>query len=271
MMIEPNFPTIPINRQCELVGLPRSSYYYEPVTESPENLLLMRKIDEYYTQHPFYGSRKFSAWLETQGYTVNRKRVSRLMQLMGIEAIYSKKNLSKPGLGHEKHPYLLKNVTITHPNQVFASDITYIRTFTGFLYLVAIMDWYSRFVLSWRLSNTMDTYFCMRALEEALAINCPEVFNTDQGAQFTSHEFTGALRTHSISISMAGKGRAYDNIFTERLWRSVKGEEVYLKEYMSGQEAQEGLTAYFEFYNNERLHQALQYKTPREVYYGGRP
>lgn len=269
MIIEPGHTTIPITRQCELLELPRSTFYYEPATESPENLLLMRLIDEYYTLHPFYGSRRIVAYLETMGHSVNRKRVSRLMDIMGIEALYPKRNLSKASQQHEKFPYLLKHVPIVRPNQVFSSDITYIRTANGFVYLVAVMDWFSRYVLAWRLSNTMDSYFCTDALQAALDINCPEIFNTDQGSQFTSQAYISILRQHPLAISMDGKGRAFDNIFIERLWRSVKWEEVYLKEYISLQDAHAGLKAYFDFYNNERLHQSLNYKTPAGIYIGG--
>lgn len=269
MMIEPKLDTITISRQCELIGLPRSSFYYQPAVESPENMALMRLIDEEYTKHPFYGSRRFAEWLKTLGYDVNRKRVSRLMQIMGIEAIYPKKNLSRASEYNKVYPYLLNGVLINKPNCVWSTDITYIRLLSGFVYLTAIIDWYSRYVLAWRLSNTLDVNFCIDALEEALEIGCPEIFNTDQGSQFTSNAFISVLQRHPIAISMDGKGRAFDNIFVERLWRSVKYEEVYLKDYVTVRDAKQGLEAYFKFYNNERLHQSLNYKTPNLIYTEG--
>lgn len=246
MMIEPELSSISIHRQCALIGLLRSSYYYQPTPESLENLTLMRLIDEEYTKHPFYGSRRFAAWLKTLGYNVNRKRVSRLMQIMGIEAIYPKKNLSRASEYNKVYPYLLNGVLINRPNRVWSTDITYIRLLNGFVYLIAIIDWYSRYVLAWRLSNTLDVNFCIEALEEALEIDCPEFFNIDQGSQFTSNAFIGVLQKHPIAISMDGKGRAFDNIFVERLWRSVKYEEVYLKDYVTVQDAKQGLEAYIQ-------------------------
>jgi putative transposase len=268
-MIEPGLESISINQQCGLLGLSRSSYYYKPASESPENLELMRLIDEEYTKHPFYGARRFTAWLKNLGHNVNRKRVTRLMQIMGLEAIYPKKNLSKPSDNHKIYPYLLKDILIDKPNCVWSIDITYIRMVNGFMYLVAIIDWYSRYVLAWRLSNTLDVNFCIETLEEALTIACPDFFNSDQGSQFTSNAFIAVLEKHPIAISMDGKGRAYDNIFVERLWRSVKYEEIYLKDYLDPQEVRDGLEAYFTFYNNERLHQSLNYKTPKSIYIEG--
>lgn len=243
------------------MGLPRSTWYYQVRGETAENLALMRAIDEQYLKTPFYGSRKL-AWL--LGY--NRKRVQRLMRLMGIEAIYAKKRTTWPGAGHKIYPYLLRNVEIIRPNQVWSTDITYLPLRQGFLYLVAVIDWYSRHVLSWRLSNTLDLGFCLEALDEALAVQQPEIFNSDQGSQFTATAFTDRLATRDIAISMDGRGRALDNVFVERLWRSVKYEEVYLKDYADGWEAEAGLREYFYFYSHERIHQALGYRTPAEVY-----
>jgi len=221
----------------------------------------MRSIDEQYLKTPFYGSRKI-AWL----LGCNRKRVQRLMRLMGIEAIYAKKRTTWPGVGHQIYPYLLRNVEIVRPDQVWSTDITYLPLRQGFLYLVAVIDWYSRHVLSWRLSNTLDIRFCLEALDEALSSKQPEIFNSDQGSQFTAPAFTDRLATRDIAISMDGRGRAIDNVFVERLWRSVKYEEVYLKDYADGWEAEAGLREYFYFYSHERIHQALGYRTPAEVY-----
>jgi putative transposase len=229
----------------------------------------MNLIDEQYTKMPFYGIDKMTAWLRKTGYPVNPKRIRRLMRKMGLEAIYPKKNLSIPSEDHKKYPYLLRGLVIAKPDQVWCADITYIRMAQGFLYLIAIMDWYSRYVLSWRLSNTLDVGFCLEALEAALAISQPDIFNSDQGVQFTSKEFTGRLEGCGIRISMDGRGRVFDNIFIERLWRSVKYEEVYVKNYESVRDAVEGLTRYFGLYNRERLHESLGYRTPHEVYFGG--
>jgi putative transposase len=241
--------------------------YYEPVGETELNLELMRKIDEQYLVTPFYGSRKMTTYLNGQGYEVNRKRVQRLMRLMGLEAIYPKPRLSRPDDEHEVYPYLLRNVAIVHPDQVWSSDITYIPMSHGFLYLVAVIDWFSRYVLSWQLSNTLDTQFCVDALEDALSgSRKPEIFNTDQGSQFTSKTFTDRLKADNITISMDGRGRVFDNIFIERLWRSVKYEEVYIHAYENGLEAHDRLGWYFPFYNIERPHQSLDNRTPREVY-----
>ena len=255
-------------QQCELLGLARSSYYDEPVPISEEKLLLMRLLDEQYTRTPFYGTRKMTAWLHTQGYPVDRKRVRRLLRLMGLEAIYPKPRMSVPGLTQQRYPYLLRDLSIQHCNQVWSCDITYIRLARGFIYLMAVMDWFSRYVLSWEISITLDTSFCLDALDRALQVATPEIFNTDQGVQFTSAEFTNRLKAADIRISWDGRGRALDNILVERLWRSVKYEEVYIKDYQSVLDAVSNLRAYFTFYNHERLHQALDYQTPAQVYFG---
>jgi len=266
-MVEPKNPDIAIYRQCELIGLPRSSYYYETQGESDYNLHLMKLIDEQYTKAPFYGTRKMTNWLKKQGYEVNRKRVQRLMRLMGIEAIYPRKRgLSTSSDESKKYPYLLRGLVITEPDSVWSTDITYIRMNRGFMYLVAIMDWYSRYVLSWEISNTLDVSFCLEALNRALSISRPEIFNSDQGPQFTSSDFTGMLEGAGIQISMDGRGRVFDNIFIERLWRTVKYEEVYIHSYETAREAKDSLSRYFRFYNAERLHESLGYKTPHEIY-----
>jgi len=240
--------------------------YYQPVGISEEDLNLMKLIDRQYLATPFYGARKIAAWLKSQSYQVNRKRVRRLMQLMGLKAIYRRPRTSQPAAGHKIYPYLLSGMKITRPSQVWAADITYIPMARGFLYLVAIIDWYSRYVLSWRLSNTMDADFCVEALEEALKKGRPDIFNTDQGTQFTSEAFTGLLQQHGVRVSMDGKGSYNDNLFIERLWRTVKYEEVYLKAYQDGRDARLGLGNYFRFYNTERPHQTHAYQTPAEVF-----
>ena len=250
-----------IARQCELLALPRSTRYYRPAGESAANLALMRRIDELYLKWPFYGSRKLALELGT-----NRKRVQRLMRLMGIEAIYPRRRTTWPGAGHKIYPYLLRNLEVVRPDQVWSTDITYVPLAHGFLYLVAVMDWFSRHVLAWRLSNTLEGSFCIEALEEALAAATPEIFNSDQGCQFTAAAFTSRLESRGIAVSMDGRGRALDNVFIERLWRSVKYEEVYLRAYADGWEAEERLGAYFRFYSHERVHQALGYRTPADVY-----
>ena len=255
-------------RQCTLLGISRSSVYYRPRGTSSKDLAVMKRIDQQYLTTPFYGSRRMRVWLGRQGYPVNRKRVQRLMRTIGLQAIYRRPRTSKPAPGHKVYPYLLGGMEITRPNQVWAADITYIPMAKGFLYLVAIMDWYSRHVMAWRLSNTLDADFCIETLGEALGKGRPEIFNTDQGSQFTGEDFTGLLEQHEVSISMDGKGRYTDNIFVERLWRTVKYEEVYLKAYSNGREARVGLEAYFHFYNNQRPHQALGYRTPAEVFNG---
>jgi putative transposase len=259
---------ISVRRQCELLGVNRAGLYYRPVGESEENLLLMRLLDEQYTRAPFYGSRRMTEWLATQGFEVNRKRVSRLMVVMGIEAVYPKPRLSQPGEGHRIYPYLLRGTEVKSVNQVWSTDITYIRMARGFAYLVAVMDWFSRFVLSWSLSLTMELDFCVEALKRALRRGRPNIFNSDQGSQFTSEKFTGELEAREIAISMDGRGRCMDNIFIERLWRSLKYEEVYLKDYASVAEAKNSIARYFHFYNHERLHQSLDYRTPAAIYTG---
>jgi putative transposase len=250
-----------------LLGISRSTLYYKKAGVTVGDLELMKLIDQQYTKYPFYGSRRMAAWLRDEGHDVNRKHVQRLMRLMGLEGLAPKPNTSKPKKAHKKYPYLLKGLTIDKPNQVWATDITYLPMKRGFVYLVAIIDWYSRYVLSWRISNTLDTTFCLDALNDALSRHGkPEIFNTDQGSQFTSEEFTGLLKQNEIAISMDGKGRWVDNVFVERLWRSLKWEEVYPKCYDTVFEAKAGIANYLEFFNNERLHQALGYRTPRNLY-----
>lgn len=260
---------LPITRQCQILSLNRSTIYYKPKESLPaDDLKLMRRIDEMHLKRPFYGSRRLCHWLQEENWKVNRKRVQRLMRHMGIAALYPKRNTSKPGKNHKIYPYLLKGLTINRPGQVYCSDITYIPMAKGFVYLVVVMDWYSRKVLSWRLSNTMDSSFCVDALEDAIArYGASEMFNTDQGAQFTSEAFTGVLSSHNVKISMDGKGRWVDNVFVERLWRSIKYEEVYLKAYDSVAEARKGIGRYLQFYNVERKHQTLG-KTPDQAYFG---
>ena len=256
-----------LRQSCELLALNRSTYYYDPRPEKEYNLRLMDLIDEQYTRTPFYGSRRLTAWLRRQGHLVNRKRTQRLMEKMGISAIYPAPNLSKPGAGHKIFPYILKDVKIVRPNQVWSTDITYIRMAYGFLYLVAIIDWYSRYVLAWELSNTLDADFCLEALTRALLTGTPDIFNSDQGSQFTGDDFTSILLARGIQISMDGRGRALDNIFVERLWRSVKYEHVYLNNHETVSGARVGLDGYFDFYNAERPHQSLDYQTPSEVHF----
>jgi putative transposase len=265
-MIDREHPRLSLVRQCALLGISRSSLYCQPTGAGAQDLELMALMDRQYLKTPFYGSRRMTVWLRTQGHQVNRKRVRRLMQLMGLEAIYRHPNTSKPAPGHKIYPYLLRGLEINRVNQVWATDITYIPMARGFLYLVAIMDWHSRYVLAWRLSNTLEVDFCVEALEEALRQGKPEIFNTDQGSQFTSEAFTGRLLAQGIQVSMDGKGRCMDNVFVERLWRSVKYEEVYLKAYQNGSEARRGIGAYLAFYNQERPHQALGYQTPGQVF-----
>jgi putative transposase len=253
-----------VRQQCELLGLNRSSYYYEPAGETAENLELMRRIDEQYLETPFYGSRKMAEVFE-----VNRKRVQRLMRLMGLEAIYPKPRLTQRKWQHRVYPYLLRDLTVVRPDQVWSSDITYVPMPTGFMYLTVVLDWYSRNVLSWRVSNTLDGTFCLDALEEALSRRRPEIFNTDQGVQYTSLAFTGRLERAGVAISMDGRGRALDNAFVERLWRSVKHENIYLKAYATVPALESGLSEYFAFYCHQRIHQSLDYRTPAEVYRSG--
>jgi len=265
-VVDPSHPSLSVVCQCKLLSISRSGLYYQPQGVSEEDFTLMKLIDRQYLATPFYGARRMAVWLKNQGYRVNRKRVRRLMRIMGIRAIYRRPRTSTPAPGHKIYPYLLSGMEITRPNQVWATDITYIPMARGFLYLVAIMDWYSRYVLSWRLSNTLDASFCVEALEEALGKGRPDIFNTDQGAQFTGEAFTGLLQQHGVRISMDGKGRYSDNLFIERLWRTVKYEEVYLKAYQDGRDARAGIGNYFRFYNTERPHQALGYRTPAEVF-----
>lgn len=267
-LVEAEAP-LSMRRQCELIGVNRSSLYYEPVEPDPEELSLMRRMDALHLQYPFFGSRMMTQTLKAEGVEVNRKRVQRLMRVMGLESTAPKPNTSKPAPEHVVYPYLLRNLKISRVNQVWATDITYIPMARGFAYLVAIIDWYSRRVLAWRLSNTLETAFCLEALQEALRrYRRPEIFNTDQGSQFTSADFTDALLDQGIKISMDGKGRYLDNIFVERLWRSLKYEEVYLHAYETLPEARLGIGGYFKFFNDERPHQALGYQTPAGFYDG---
>ncbi len=266
-LVEPEHPTLSIRRQCALLGLNRASWYAQPAAESAENLALMRVIDAQYTKTPMYGWPRMTAELRRQGYLVNGKRVRRLMQVMGLQALYPKPKTSQPAPQHRIYPYLLRYVAIVACNQVWSTDSTYIPMAHGFMYLVAIIDWYSRYVLSWRLSNTLDGFFCQEALMDALHKGTPTIFNTDQGAQFTATAFTSILQQASIQISMDGRGRALDNIFVERLWRTVKWEDIYLHEWIAVDDLEAGLRTFFHFYNEERLHQSLGYRTPAEVYY----
>ncbi len=263
------FEPLAITRQCALAGVTRSTVYARRTVSEPDKyeLLLLAAIDSEYTRHPFYGSRKMVVYLRGLGHLTNRKRVQRLMGILGLAGMAPGPNTSKPHPQHKIYPYLLRGVLVVRPNQVWSTDITYIRLAHGFVYLVAVIDWYSRKVLAWRLSNTLDSGFCIDCLEQSLRVyGTPEIFNTDQGCQFTSEAFTGLLKSHEIAISMDGRGRALDNIFVERLWRSVKHEDVYLKGYVKGPELQQGLMEYFEFYNTERTHQSLDYNTPDYVY-----
>lgn len=268
-MLDKDDKDMSIRAQCKLLGINRSGLYYEPRVESAYNVELMNMIDEEYTRHPFMGVEGMVAYLRDKGKRCGPKRIRRLMRQMTLMAIYPKPNTSRPGKGHEIYPYLLTGVIVEGANQVWSADITYIRLAHGFAYLVAIMDWYSRSVLSWRLSNTMDVGFCCEALDEALMqYGAPEIFNTDQGSQFTSEAFISRLAARHISISMDGRGRALDNVFIERLWRSVKYQNVYIKGYETLQQAQEGLAEYFDYYNHARLHQSLGHQRPWDVYTG---
>ena len=266
-MIEVQHRQIPVSRQCAVLGLARSSFYYQERPESDLNLTLMNVIDEQYTKTPFYGVPRMTAWLQRQGFSVNHKRVARLMRAMGLEAIHPKRKTSMPNKEHKIYPYLLRGVDIDRPDHVWCADITYIRMLHGFVYLVAIMDWFSRYVLAWELSITMEKQFCLDALDQALAGNSPVIFNTDQGSQFTTRQFTGRLEDRGVAVSMDGRGRVFDNIFIERLWRTVKYEEVYLYSYETVTEARSNLSRYFGFYNNERIHSSLGNLTPYEVYF----
>jgi putative transposase len=269
-MVDSDHPSLSVSRQCELLGLCRASFYYRPhgvESEVEFNFSLLRRLDELYLEMPFYGSRRMTEQLRLENYPVNRKRICRLMRAMGIEAIYPRKKLSIGNPEHRKYPYLLHNVRIRGVNHVWSTDITYIPMRRGFLYLVAIMDWYSRYVLSWELSQTLEKYFCIGALERALSTGVPEIFNSDQGSQFTSPSFTQLLLDKGVLVSMDGRGRVFDNIFIERLWRTVKHEEVYLKNYETVREAERELARYFEFYNSKRVHQSLGYRRPAEIYF----
>jgi len=271
-MIVPGRPGLSLSRQCQLLSISRSSFYYAPRGESPENLALMRRIDELFLKYPFYGSRQMACQLRREGVWIGRHRVRRLMRLMGLEAIYQAPRTSNPHPAYKIYPYLLGNLAIAHPDHVWCADITYIPVRRGFLYLVAIMDWATRHVLAWRLSNTMDTGFCIAALREAMARRGkPEIFNTDQGSQFTSLDFTGVLKDAGVAISMDGRGRCMDNIFIERLWRSLKYEAVYLHEMTDGFAAERVIGTWIDFYNTERPHSALDGATPTEAYTTGRP
>jgi putative transposase len=269
MLMQPELTELSIRRQCELIGLNRSVLYYEPVEVSAEEIALMKEIDRLFTRWPFYGSRKIRLELRRAGHDVNRKRVQRLMRLMGLQAMVPGPHTSTPHPDHRIYPYLLRGMAVTRPDQVWATDITYIPLEHGWCYLVTIIDWRSRAILSWRLSNTMTVDFCVEALEEALRQHVPpEIFNSDQGAQFTSPDFTGVLKREGVTISMDGKGRATDNIFVERIWRSLKYEDVYLHDYATLVEAHEGIGKWIRFYNTRRPHQALNNRTPMEIYRG---
>lgn len=267
-MIELNHSPISVRRQCELIGLNRSTLYYSPATETEFNLALMRRIDEQYSKTPFYGWPRMTAQLRRQGYEVNPKRVRRLMQLMGLQAIYPKPRTSQRGREPTIYPYLLQDLEVVRPNQVWSADITYVPLVSGFMYLVAILDWFSRYVLAWQLSNTLAGCFCVDSLQQALGLGQPEIFNSDQGVQFTARSFTSTLEGAGVRISMDGRGRVFDNIFVERLWRTVKYEDIYVHDYASVPALQAGLHRYFRFYNQERLHQSLGYRTPAEVHFG---
>lgn len=267
--IDPSDPALSIAAQCRLAGLARSTFYHPLQGESELNMALMRRIDEQYTRTPFFGAPKMTAWLKTQGHAVNHKRIARLMRRMGLAAVVPGPRTSAPAPGHRIFPYLLRGLAVERPNQVWSTDITYIPLLHGFAFLVAVLDWFSRYVLAWELSVTLDTSFCLSALEWSLLRATPEIFNSDQGAQFTSLAFTSRLQAAGVQISMDGRGRALDNVFVERLWRSVKYEEVYLHDYQSPQDALTGLGRYFTFYNTERPHQALDYRTPAAVYFAG--
>lgn len=266
-MVKKDSAKLSVRRQCVLLGLCRGGLYYKPRDISMTNAAAMRGIDALYTAHPFLGYRKLAALLRVDGHAINNKRVLRLMRLMGLQAVYCKPNTSKPHPQHRVYPYLLKRLVITRPNQVWAADITYIRLARGWCYLVAIIDWFSRKVLSWRLSANMESGFCVEALEEALTHGTPDIHNTDQGTQFTAQAFIDVLNTNNVTISMDGRGSYQDNIFTERLWRSVKYEEVYLKEYITLEQAKSALSEYFRFYNTIRPHQALGYQTPQQAHF----
>lgn len=265
-MIEPANSLISVHRQCSLINLSESSYYYHPVGFTDEELELMRKIDRIYTAYPFYGVRRITDVLRREGWVCNHKRIWRLMGIMGIQAIYPKKKLSQPNKEHIIYPYLLKGIKVRLNNQVWSSDITYLPLYGSFVYLVAIIDWFSRFILSWEISNRLDVHFCLSALDKALRKGKPQIFNTDQGSQFTSVNFVQKIIDNKIQMSMDSRGRALDNIFIERFWRSLKYEDIYIKDYQNVNEIRKGLKNYFKFYNFRRPHQGLKYMTPAEVY-----
>ena len=265
--IQPQHRKLSIRRQCILLGLAPASYYYQALPESAENLVYLRLLDEEYTRHPFYGVRKMTAWLCLQQHAVGPKRVRRLLRLMGLMAVYPKPRLSLNPSAHKRFPYLLKGLVLERPNQVWSTDITYIRLQSGFVYLTAVIDWFSRYVLAWELSITLEVDFCVSVLAHAMASQRPEILNTDQGVQYTSDQFQAPLLAAQVRLSMDGRGRAFDNIFVERLWRSVKYEEVYIKDYRNVPEARQGLHNYFHFYNDERLHQSLDYRTPKQIHF----
>lgn len=263
-------PEISVREQCRILGFQRSGIYYEPQPETPQNLRIMRLLDEEHLRHPASGSRQLINFLEGEGIDVNRKRIQRLMRKMGIEGISPKRRTTMAAAGHQVYPYLLRGLKIERPNQVWCSDFTYVPMANGFMYLVAVMDWFSRHVLSWRISNSMDADFCTEALDDALSKATPEIFNTDQGAQFTSREYTNRLKDHGVAISMDGKGRAIDNVMIERLWKTVKYEDIYLKEYTSGTDLYKGLKSYFHYYTSVRKHSSLDRQVPIAVYRSGR-
>ena len=265
-LVDPSPAELSVARQCDLLGLARSSYYYQPVETDPFTLELMHAIDRIYTRRPIFGVLRLQEMLRREGKVVNHKRVYRLMRVMGIQAIYPRRSLSAPGEPHRIYPYLLRGPRVLRPDQAWCTDITYLPLRGGFVYLVAVMDWFSRYVLSWRISNTLDVAFCLEALEEALSQATPEIFNTDQGAQFTSADFTGRIEAAGIRMSMDGRGRALDNVFIERVWRSLKYEDIYLNGYETVPEITDGVNDYFTFYNHERPPQSLAYATPAEVY-----
>lgn len=267
--IEPKDVMLSIVRQCTLAGLSRSSYYYERLgAETAENLALMRVIDGLYLKRPFYGAPRITDWLRALGYRVNHKRVERLMRVMGLQATLPGPHTSRPHPAHVIYPYLLRDLQVERPNQVWCADITYVPMRRGYLYLVAVLDWFSRYVLAWEVSNTLEAAFCVEALERALCQGRPDIFNTDQGSQFTAAQFTGCLERAGVTISMDGRGRAMDNVMVERLWRTVKYEDIYLRDYADGAELRSGLGRYFRFYNTERPHQGLQKRTPAEAHFG---
>lgn len=267
-LIDDDSQEVSVRRQCELLGLSRSTWFYEAAVETEANLCLMRLIDKQYLKTPFYGSRRMTVWLLQEGHAVNRKRVQRLMRLMALEAIYPKPRMSVANSEHRKCPYLLRGLSVNRVNQVWATDITYIPMHQGFMYLVAVIDWHSRYVLSWRLSNSLEGSFCVEALEAALELGCPEIFNTDQGVQFTCRAFTERVERSGVLMSMDGRGRALDNVFVERLWWSVKHEHVYLHDHQTVASLYEGLDSYLKFFNHSRRHQSLEYETPWDVYRG---